>query len=381
MYILDGFYKKDNTKNFKTVLRLIQTGQYKSFFGINHQYTSLDFITAPCFFPPGYEYDVNLPVNLMYTDIKDDSFNKESYRKSYKIRIKNLINDEKELKQIEKIRQLEKVCEELEKTDPEQAVKLRDMLNKYVQEVNVNRERYIKYSDFEQKSDKKSKQIKGKIKRRTKVLMGAVPVYYSQGLSSILVKRLELLSTKPIYDLTDEVALIRSTIVDAAKVYDKVVSNKKANDKQILDAGAVLRQVLTEVLQFIEKVVDIDLQYKQYVGPNFLLSVADYITHRLYKVCGDENIDIAKKLESIIKQELRIDNIKANLQQAEANKEKINIGVVVNNVNTESGPSRILQLAAALGAGNLLEKSSEGNTSNSSQESIPAGGVREVTGE
>jgi hypothetical protein len=210
--------------------------------------------------------------------------------------------------------------------------------------------------------------------------MGAVPVYYSQGLSKFLVKRLELLSTKPIYDLTDEVALIRSTVVDAAKVYDKIVSDNKASDKQVLDAGAILRQVLTEVLQFIEKVVEIDLQYKQYVGPNFLLSVADYITHRLYKVCGDENIHIAKKLEKIIKDELRIDNIKANLQQAEANKEKINIGVVVNNVNTESGTSRILQLAAALGAGNLLEKSSEGDTSNSSQESIPAGGVREVTG-
>lgn len=118
-----------------------------------------------------------------------------------------------------------------------------------------------------------------------------LPEVYSRYLSNKLSERMaELAGVPDELDLKEELALLRSTAIDAAQLYD-LAANAPDNTKDIqqlrVAAGAIVRETLSEVRDMVESIVAIEEKRRETLTVPSLHIVVTQIVDLMYDELGD----------------------------------------------------------------------------------------------
>ncbi len=142
----------------------------------------------------------------------------------------------------------------------------------------------------------------------------SLPAVYSKYLSEALSTRIEELAQQSLtaqQDLSEELALVRLTALDAAKLYDQaraiaeaVPDNKDAQEVK-LAAGQQLRSVLAEVADMVQRIVTIQNAGRDKIGVQGVALLVAQVVQMAYDVFGEDNIPLVQEFAERIR-ELRL---------------------------------------------------------------------------
>lgn len=145
---------------------------------------------------------------------------------------------------------------------------------------------------------------------RVKSIKYSLPAVYSKYLSEALSARIEELahqSQTAQQDLSEELALVRLTALDAAKLYDQarviaeaVPDNKDAQEVK-LAAGQQLRSVLAEVADMVQRIVAIQNAGRDKIGVQGIALLVAQVVQMAYDVFGEDNIPLVQEFAARIR--------------------------------------------------------------------------------
>lgn len=133
-----------------------------------------------------------------------------------------------------------------------------------------------------------------------------LPVMYTKYLGTKLNdKILEAASAKDRLDVSAELDLVRVTAVDAVQLYDLTQQLPDNGDKtlhQRLEAGAIVRAVMQEVVNTADKMMKIEAARNDRLSVASLHVVVTQIVEMAYEAFGEDNIETVKKFADMIKE-------------------------------------------------------------------------------
>lgn len=131
-----------------------------------------------------------------------------------------------------------------------------------------------------------------------------LPQMYSKHLTHTLQKVVEETLTQSIQDqldLTEELAVIRGTVIDVCKLFDLTEEGGDAR----LTAGALLRATLREVVSSCEAAARVAAISRDRISVHNLSNVLNQVVRCAWQVFGDDH-DKAREFEKLIKTTVRL---------------------------------------------------------------------------
>jgi len=141
-----------------------------------------------------------------------------------------------------------------------------------------------------------------------------LPHVYARHLSSALTERIaDAAGLSDRLDLSQELDLFRATAVDAARLYDATLADGVPDEARHA-AGALLREVLDQVGQFVERFARVEASRKDVLTVGSMQVVVTQIATMAHDVFGEEPAMITKVREfSDRLRELRLPGPKADM--------------------------------------------------------------------
>lgn len=140
--------------------------------------------------------------------------------------------------------------------------------------------------------------------------MTQMPSFFRNVLSKTLQEKLDECTDRPVHerlDFTEHLGMMQVTALDAAKMYDAVCIAPLPEDKKLeikLQAGAMLRQVLKEIIDVGEQMQRIEQSAKDKVSVQNIVLIVSQITRIAYRVMGDGAE--AQEFERLVREEVRL---------------------------------------------------------------------------
>lgn len=105
-------------------------------------------------------------------------------------------------------------------------------------------------------------------------------------------------------NLYEELALVRTMAAEAVTLYSAAIESKRDELKEA--ATIMMRDALNEVRIMCATAAQVEGSRKDNVSPRELKHIVSQLIRIMHVVCGEENIDIARRFEEAVSTELKI---------------------------------------------------------------------------
>lgn len=113
------------------------------------------------------------------------------------------------------------------------------------------------------------------------------PIVYEKYLSDSLKARLAEIAGVDRYDVTKELELTRSTVLDAALIYDAIPGEKALEEK--VAAGSILRAAIDGYIETSQKALELEIRRGQNINASTFPMIVKQIVAKAYEAFGEDD--------------------------------------------------------------------------------------------
>ena len=198
---------------------------------------------------------------------------------------------------------------------------------------------------------------------------------YKNFLSETLIGRLEELASEE-SDLTGELALMRSVVVDASQMYDTAL--RSGTGSSIATAGLLLRDAIKDLVDSADKILR--LKNRNIVSLDFVKNMLRGVMNVIEVTLQSEHPELLGQIQLRIQQEIEtIGHEYCKQIQQQLNRTGDSESADRIAADFEDRLSRILQLAKSVGAETDIIDSIEGTACFTSEKPVSNRAIRKTT--